>query len=67
MSAEQASIAGLSEDILRAAESGTVEMTDEVSKEVKRVYWSLSALEASPADYRRLLADIAMKANGGRS
>jgi hypothetical protein len=61
---ELASISGLSEAILRAAESGTVEMTDEVSKEVKRVYWSLSALEASPADYRRLLADIAMKANG---
>jgi DNA-binding transcriptional regulator YiaG len=41
---ELASISGLSEDILRTAESGTVEMTDEVSKEVKRVYWSLSAL-----------------------
>ena len=55
---ELASISGLPEDILRAAESGTVEMTDEVSKEVRRVYWSLSALEASPADYRRLLADM---------
>ena len=33
---ELASISGLPEDILRAAESGTVEMTDEVSKEVKR-------------------------------
>jgi DNA-binding transcriptional regulator YiaG len=60
---ELASISGLSEDILEAAEAGTVEMTDEVSKEVKRVYWSLSALEATPADYRRLLADIAKKAN----
>ena len=48
----------------QAAESGTVKMTDEVSKEVRRVYWSLSALRASPADYRRLLADIAMKVNG---
>ena len=45
---ELASISGLSEDILRAAESGTVEMTDEVSEEVQRVYWSLSALEATP-------------------
>ena len=61
---ELSRISGMPEDILRAAESGTVEMTDEVSKEVQRVYWSLTALEASPADYRRLLADIAMKANG---
>jgi transcriptional regulator with XRE-family HTH domain len=60
---ELASISGLSEDILRAAESGTVEMTDEVSKEVKRVYWSLSALQASPADYRHLLAAMDVKAN----
>ena len=55
---ELASISGLSEDILRAAESGTLEMTDEVLKEVQRVYWSLSALKASPADYRHLLAAI---------
>ena len=61
---ELSRISGLPADVLRAAEAGTVELTDEVSKEVKRVYWSLSALEASPADYRRLLADIAMKANG---
>jgi DNA-binding transcriptional regulator YiaG len=61
---ELASISGLSEDILRAAESGTVEMTDGVSKEVQRVYWSLSALEASPGDYRRLLAAMDVKTNG---
>ena len=61
---ELSTISGLSEDVLRASESGTVEMTDEVSKEVKRVYWSLSALEASPSDYRRLLADISKKASG---
>ncbi len=61
---ELATISGIPEAVLEAAESGTVEMTDEVSKEVKRVYWSLAALSASPADYRRLLADIAMKANG---
>jgi DNA-binding transcriptional regulator YiaG len=60
---ELASISGLSEDILRAAESGTVEMTDEESREVQRVYWSLAALEASAADYRRLLAEVGMKAN----
>jgi ribosome-binding protein aMBF1 (putative translation factor) len=56
---ELSSISALPEDVLRAAESGTVEMTDEVSKEVKRVYWFLSALEASPGDYRRLLAAMA--------
>jgi transcriptional regulator with XRE-family HTH domain len=61
---ELASISGLSEDILEAAEAGTVEMTDEVSKEVKRVYWALSALEASPADYRGLLAAMATQASG---
>jgi ribosome-binding protein aMBF1 (putative translation factor) len=57
-------LSGISEDILRAAESGTVEMTDEVSKEVKKVYWSLSALEATPADYRHLLAAMPMQASG---
>jgi DNA-binding transcriptional regulator YiaG len=59
---ELSRISGMPEDILRAAESGTVEMADEVSKEVKRVYWSLSALEATAADYRRLLAEMKMKA-----
>jgi hypothetical protein len=39
-------------------------MIDEVSKKVKKVYWSLSALEATPAEYRRLLAEMGMKANG---
>src|SRR5271165_4444203 len=61
---ELASISGLSEDILRAAESGTLDMTDEDSREVQRAYWSLSALEASPADYRRLLTGMATQANG---
>ena len=60
---ELSTISGLPEAVLEAAESGTVEMTDEDSKDVKKVYWSLSALEASPADYRRLLAGMAMKAN----
>ena len=60
---ELASISGLPEAVLEAAEAGTVEMTDEVSKELKRVYWSLSALKASPADYRRLCAGMGIKAN----
>ena len=42
---ELSTISGLPEAALEAAESGTVEMTDEVSKEVRRVYWSLSALK----------------------
>src|SRR5271166_2717701 len=61
---ELSRISGLPEAVLEAAEADTVEMTDEDSRDVQRVYWSLAALEASPADYRRLLADIAMKTNG---
>ena len=61
---ELASISGLSEDILRAAESGTVQMTDEDSREVRKAYWVLAALEANPDDYRHLLAEMAMKARG---
>jgi DNA-binding transcriptional regulator YiaG len=57
-------ISGLSEAVLEAAEAGTIEMTDEDSKEVRKAYWALSALEASPADYRGLLADISKKASG---
>jgi DNA-binding transcriptional regulator YiaG len=60
---ELSTISGLPEAVLEAAESDTVEMTDEVSDEVQRVYWSLSALEASVGDYRRLLAEMGMKAN----
>jgi transcriptional regulator with XRE-family HTH domain len=61
---ELSTLSGLPADILERAESGTVEMIDEVSKKVKKVYWSLSALEATPAEYRRLLAEMGMKANG---
>ena len=61
---ELSTISGLPEDVLRAAESGTVEMTDEVSKEVQRVYWSLSALEGTAADYRHLLTGMATQASG---
>jgi DNA-binding transcriptional regulator YiaG len=61
---ELASISGLPEEILRAAESDTLEMTDEVLKEVQRVYWALAALESTPDDYRRLLAAMATQASG---
>jgi hypothetical protein len=61
---ELSTLSGVPADILERAESDTVEMTDGDSRDVQRVYWSLAALEASPADYRRILADIAMKTNG---
>jgi transcriptional regulator with XRE-family HTH domain len=61
---ELSRISGLSEDILRAAELGTVQMTDEDSREVRKAYWVLAALESSPADYRRLLATMATQASG---
>ena len=61
---ELASISGLSEAVLEAAESGNVEVTDEDSREVQKVYWSLAAFKASAADYRRLLADISKKTSG---
>jgi DNA-binding transcriptional regulator YiaG len=56
-------VSGVPENILEAAESGKLAMIGDDLEDAQRVYWSLSALEASPADYRRLLAEIAMKAN----
>jgi transcriptional regulator with XRE-family HTH domain len=61
---ELSAISGLSEDILEAAESGKLEMTGDDLEDAQRVYWSLSALEASPADYRGLLAAMATQASG---
>jgi DNA-binding transcriptional regulator YiaG len=61
---ELSTLSGIPVDILERAESGKVEVTGVDLEAVQRVYWALSALEASPDDYRRLLADIAMKANG---
>jgi transcriptional regulator with XRE-family HTH domain len=60
---ELSRISGVPEEILKRAESGTIELTDEGSREVQRAYWTLAALEATPDDYRRLLADIAVEAN----
>ena len=56
-------LSGIPTDILERAESGKLELTGEDLEAVQRVYWALSALEASPDDYRRLLAEMAMKAN----
>jgi hypothetical protein len=56
-------LSGVPEELLEASESGTFEMTDEDSREVRKAYWALAALEATPADYRRLLAEMGMKAN----
>jgi hypothetical protein len=44
---------GIPENALEAAESGELEIPEEDSKNVQRVYWSLSSLEASPAEYGR--------------
>ena len=62
--AELSHISGLPEAVLEAAEAGTVDMTDEDSREVKRVYWSLAALEATPDDYKLLLKKIAVDSGG---
>jgi transcriptional regulator with XRE-family HTH domain len=61
---ELSNLSGVLENILEAAESGTLAMIGDDLEDAQRVYWSLPALEASPADYRRLLADIATKASG---
>jgi DNA-binding transcriptional regulator YiaG len=62
---ELSALSGVPEDILEGAELGKLELTGEELEDVRRVYWSLAAVEATPADYRRLLADISMKANAG--
>jgi transcriptional regulator with XRE-family HTH domain len=56
-------LSGIPADILERAESGKLELSGEDLEAVQRVYWALSALEASPDDYRRLLAEMEMKAN----
>jgi len=61
---ELSKLSGIPEKTLEAAESDKLQMTGDALKEVQRVYWSLSALEASSDDYKRLLAEMLMKANG---
>ena len=60
---ELSNLSAIPADVLRAAESGKLDLAGEDLEAVQRVYWALSALEATPADYRLLLADIAMKAD----
>ena len=60
---ELSTLSGVPVDILESAESGNLKITGDDLADVQKVYWSLAALEASPADYRRLLADISMEAN----
>jgi transcriptional regulator with XRE-family HTH domain len=60
---ELSTISGIPEDILAEAESGKLELAGEGLKDVQKVYWALSALEATPDDYRRLLAEMDVKAN----
>jgi hypothetical protein len=40
-------------------------MTGEDLKDVQKVYWSLAALKASAADYRRLLAENVNESSWG--
>jgi len=61
---ELSTLSGIPVDILERAESGKVEVTGVDLEAVQRVYWALSALEATPADYRLLLAAIPTKASG---
>ena len=51
-------------DILFWLKSSTIGMSDEDLKDVQKVYWALSALEASPADYRLLLKKMAADSGG---
>jgi transcriptional regulator with XRE-family HTH domain len=46
-------LSGFPEDILVAAESENLAMIGDDLEDAQRVYWFLSALEASPVDYRR--------------
>ena len=43
-------------------ESGKLELTREDLEAVQRVYWALSALEANPDDYRRLVGTAQARA-----
>jgi len=61
---ELSTLSGVPENILEGAESGKLEMTGDELEDAQRVYWSLSALEGTAADYRRLLTGMATQANG---
>jgi transcriptional regulator with XRE-family HTH domain len=60
---ELSTLSGVPENILEAAESGTLAMIGDDLEDAQRVYWSLSALRATPADYRCLLAAMATQAS----
>src|SRR4029077_7173525 len=61
---ELSNLSDVPDNILEAAESGKLAMIGDDLEDAQRAYWSLSALEVSPADYRRLLTQMAMKARG---
>jgi DNA-binding transcriptional regulator YiaG len=48
-------LSGVPEELLEAAESGTVEMTDAEAKGVRDVYWTLETDQASDDDYKRIV------------
>jgi transcriptional regulator with XRE-family HTH domain len=51
---ELSALSGLSENFLGAAESGTVELTDDNLKALQGVYWELAIGEDNPGDFKRL-------------
>jgi transcriptional regulator with XRE-family HTH domain len=61
---ELSNLSGVPENILEAAESDKLAMIGDDLEDVQRIYWSLSAFEATPDDYRRLLAAMATQASG---
>ena len=52
--AELSALSGLSENFLQAAESATLELTDDDLKALHDVYWELAVGEDNPGDFKRL-------------
>src|SRR5271165_108560 len=51
---ELCALSGLSEDFLEAAESVSLQMTDDDLKDLFGVYWELAIGEDHPGDFKRL-------------
>jgi ribosome-binding protein aMBF1 (putative translation factor) len=51
---ELSALSGLSENFLEAAESGTVELTDDNLKALHESYWELAIGENNPGAFKRL-------------
>ena len=51
---ELSALCGSSSDFLQAAESGSLEVTDDNLKSVQDVYWTVATGEEHPGDFKRL-------------